>query len=57
MVNGKVPLVRPAVIVKVVAPEVTTEDGAKLAAASPGNPLTLNVTVPANPPDRATVIW
>ena len=36
-------------------PDVFTEAGLKDAEAPPGNPLTLKLTVPVNPPDGVTV--
>ena len=55
MVNGKVPLALPAVTVIIVLPDVLTDVGLKLALAPPDNPLTVNATVPLNPPDGVTV--
>jgi hypothetical protein len=43
------------VTVIVDVPDVVTEAGLKLAAAPPGSPVALNVTVPVNPPDGVTV--
>jgi len=36
-------------------PDVATDVGLKVAVVPDGSPLTLNVTVPANPPDGVTV--
>ena len=55
IVNANEPLLLPEFTVIVVLPEVFTDVGLKLAVAPPGNPLTLNVTVPLNPPDGLTV--
>lgn len=55
IVNVDVPLPFPAVTVIVVLPEVLTEVGLKLAVAPPDNPLTVNPTVPLNPPVGVTV--
>ena len=43
------------VTVSVDEPDAVTEAGVKLGVAPGGNPLTLNVTVPVNPPDGVTV--
>src|SRR6267143_3385528 len=55
IVNVNVPLVLPVFTVSVEFPDVFTDGGLKLADAPPGNPLTLKVTVPVNPPDGVTV--
>jgi len=55
MVNVNVPVLLPASMVIVELPDVFTDVGLKLAVAPPVNPLTLNVTVPPNPPDGVTV--
>ena len=41
--------------VRVEEPEPVTEPGLKLPVARKGNPLTLKLTVPENPPDGVTV--
>ena len=57
IVNGKLPagVVVLDVTVNVEDPDVVTDAGLKLAVAPVGSPLTLNVTVPVNPPDGVTV--
>ncbi|HEY3136790.1 MAG TPA: hypothetical protein VGL29_12245 [Blastocatellia bacterium] len=55
IVKVNVPRWFPAVTVIVELPEVLTDGGLKLAVAPPVNPLTLNVTVPVNPPVGVTV--
>ena len=55
IVNVNVPVLLPAFTVIVELPDVFTDVGLKLAVAPGGTPLTLNVTVPANPPDGVTV--
>lgn len=55
IVSVNVPVLLPAVTVIVELPDVFTDVGLKLAVAPAVNPLTLNVTVPANPPDGVTV--
>ena len=57
IVNGKLPVgvVGLDVIAMVEDPDVVTDVGVKLAVTPDGNPVTLNVTVPVNPPDGVTV--
>jgi hypothetical protein len=55
IVSVNVPVLFPALTVIVELPDVFTDVGLKLALAPPVNPLTLNVTVPAKPPDGVTV--
>ena len=57
MVKGKLPVGVEAVVatVKVELPDVVTDAGLKDAVAPAGNPLTLKVTAPVNPPDGVTV--
>jgi hypothetical protein len=57
IVKGKLPVGVEAVVatVKVELPDVATVAGLKDAVAPTGNPLTLRVTVPVNPPDGVTV--
>jgi ABC-type enterobactin transport system permease subunit len=43
------------VIFRLEEPEVVTEDGLNVPVAPLGNPLTLNPTVPVNPPEGVTV--
>ena len=52
-----VPLVvrRPVLTVRVVEPEVFTDDGLKLALVRFGRPLTWKVTMPLNAPEGVTV--
>jgi hypothetical protein len=57
IVNGKLPV--GVVVLDVIAivedPDVVTDAGVKLAVTPDGSPLTLNATVPVNPPDGVTV--
>ena len=57
MVNGKLPVgvVLAVVTVMVEEPDVVTDVGLKLTVAFAGNPLTLKLTVPVNPPVGVTV--
>ena len=57
MVKGKLPVGVEAVVatVKVELPDVVTDAGLKDAVTPAGNPLTLKVTAPVNPPDGVTV--
>lgn len=57
MVNGKLPVgvVAAVVTVKVEDPEVVTDVGLKVPVAPAGNPVTLKLTVPVNPPEGVTV--
>ena len=56
-VNVNVPRAVPFAVltVRVEDPDPVTDEGAKLPVAWRGNPLTLKVTVPVNPPDGVTV--
>jgi hypothetical protein len=56
IVNGKVPPGVDGLGVTVIVedPDVVIDEGLNVAVAPDGSPLTLNVIVPANPPDGVT---